>query len=102
MISLPPFAYTGTILLRVFTGDRSGWVDAILNRVLYVPDLGVNILSVQAMVKAGLRCDFKVNGCTIRNRSRQVVGYAKAQDSLYILPAKPIRRHGFAVEPHRR
>ena len=40
----------GTIHLRVSTGARTGckWEDAILQSVLYVPDLGVNLLSVQA------------------------------------------------------
>ena len=82
----------GTIHLRVFTGDRTGWADAVLHHVLYVPDLGVNLLSVQAMVKAGLRCHFGVNGCAIKDRNQQVVGYAKAQNKLYMLPAKPLRQ----------
>ena len=83
----------GTIHLRVSTGARTGckWEDAILQSVLYVPDLGVNLLSVQAMVKAGLRCDFNTQGCVITNRNKRVVGYAKAQNNLYLLEAKPLQ-----------
>ena len=51
-----------------------------------------NLLSVQEMVRAGLRCDFNTDGCVIRNRHKRVVGYAKAQDNLYKLPVKPVYR----------
>ena len=89
----------GTIHLRVSTGARTGckWEDAILQSVLYVPDLGVNLLSVQAMVKAGLRCDFNTQGCVITNRNKRVVGYAKAQNNLYLLEAKPLQQASKAV-----
>ena len=33
----------GTIHLRVFTGDCTGWTAAVLRHVLYVPDLVVNL-----------------------------------------------------------
>ena len=84
----------GTIHVRINAGNS--WKNAVFTNVLYVPDLGVNLLSVQAMTKAGLHLHFTEHGCVIRNKKRQVIGYAKAEQNLYhltVTPVKPIHAH---------
>lgn len=79
----------GTIHVRISAGNH--WKNAVFTNVLYVPDLGVNLLSVQAMTKAGLHLNFTQHGCTIRNKRQQVIGYAKAEQNLYHLVVTPLK-----------
>ena len=90
----------GTFHVRIYAGKH--WKDAVFTNVLYVPCLGVNLLSVQTMTKAGLHLNFTQHGCVIRNKKRQIIGYDKAEQSLYHLtvPRTP-QQNGVAERANR-
>ena len=56
-----------------------------LEKVLYVPDLSYNLLSVSKATEAGNTTNFSGPGCEIVNRKGKVVAFATKVGSLYYL-----------------
>ena len=60
-----------------------------VHNVLFVPSLGVNLLSVSAIVNAGMRVRFTKTGCTIRTSRNKMIAQALAHDNVYTVQAIP-------------
>ena len=58
-----------------------------LRDVLYVPSLAVNLISVSALVKAGVRLHFAEKGCTLRTKRNGFIVRAAALNSIYSVHA---------------
>ena len=76
----------GRIALNMDLGNRT--VPAIVQKVLHVPDIQGNLLSVSALIRNGLHVSFEPNGCQILNQNSQLVGMAHMEGDLYILHAR--------------
>ena len=76
-------AQRGTVVLNT----RSGRIT--VRNVLYVPSLGVNLLSVSSIVNAGMRVRFTKSGCSIRTSRNKLIVQAVAHDNLYSVHASP-------------
>jgi len=61
--------------------------------VLYVPDLGKNLLSVSAVTKRGNTVSFEKGKCSIFNSSWIEIGSGKLQGKLFNLDAKVQHTH---------
>jgi transposase InsO family protein len=57
--------------------------------VLYVPSLGVNLLSVSAIVNAGMRVRFTKGGCRISTSRNKLIVQAVARNNIYSIHAAP-------------
>ena len=57
--------------------------------VLFVPSLAVNLLSVSAIVNAGLHVRFTKSGCSIRTSRNKLVLQATAHNDIYSVHASP-------------
>ena len=57
--------------------------------VLYVPSLGVNLLSVSAILNAGMRVRFTKGGCRISTSRNKLVIQATAHNNIYSIQATP-------------
>lgn len=56
-----------------------------IHKVLYVPEICANLLSVSAMVKKGMRLEFHQGGCDIRDVNGETVATAKIVNGMYRL-----------------
>jgi hypothetical protein len=68
-------------------------ITAIIGDVLYVPDLGFNLLSVHRMTQSGLQVTFEDTACIIRSKrpDRAIIASApKLHDGLYRLDLEPL------------
>jgi transposase InsO family protein len=59
--------------------------DVDVNNVLLVPDLGVNLLSVNEMVKRGNTVIFDEKGCTISNERNEILTVCEPKNGTYKL-----------------
>jgi hypothetical protein len=59
--------------------------DVDMNQVLFVPELGVNLLSVNKIVKKGNTVVFNEKGCTITNPKKEIVTVCKPHNGTYKL-----------------
>lgn len=65
--------------------------EGVINQVLYVPDIGVNLISVSRLALSGLQVSFVGDQCEISNKAGKVVACAKkGEGNLYRLPIRPI------------
>ena len=71
----------GTVVL----GTQRGRIT--VRNVLYVPSLAVNLLSVSAIVNAGLRVRFAKQGCSIRTARNELIARAAAHNNIYSVQA---------------
>ena len=60
-----------------------------VRNVLYVPSLGVNLLSVSAIVNAGMRVRFTKGGCRISTSHNKLIVQAVARNNIYCISATP-------------
>ena len=60
-----------------------------VRNVLYVPSLGVNLLSVSAIVNAGMRVRFTKAGCRISTSRNKLIVQAVARNNIYSIHAAP-------------
>lgn len=72
----------GTVDVMMSNGSRD--VPCVLNNVLCVPDLTVNLLSVQKACQSGKEIRFKGDQCTILS-GKAVIGHGVLRDGLYRL-----------------
>src|SRR5882762_6849211 len=64
------------------------WNRAILQDVLYVPDLHGNLLSVSALTQHGAQVHFAPKSCEIRDKNSILTCVGHLEDNLYILNAR--------------
>ena len=73
----------GTVVLSTQRGRIT------VRNVLYVPSLAVNLLSVSAIVNAGMRVHFTKNSCSIRTGRDELIVQAAAHNNIYSVQAAP-------------
>jgi hypothetical protein len=71
---------SGTVVLPLANGSTMS-----LSNVLYVPDLGQNLLSVSALSKHGVTCSFSPEGQTISYHGTLITNAAPSANGLWIL-----------------
>jgi hypothetical protein len=76
-------AQRGTVVLNTQRGRIT------VRNVLFVPSLGVNLLSVSAIVNAGMRVRFTKGGCSIRTSRNKLIVQATAHNNIYSVQAAP-------------
>lgn len=81
--------------------------DININNVLYVPDIAVNLLSVHKIVQHGNSVLFDENGCTIRNKRKEIIASCAEKNGVYKLKNKTetcflSRQKASAITWHRR
>ena len=59
-----------------------------LHRVLHVPEMSVNLLSVKDVTDRGFRLMFTENSCQIQTESGKIVAEGVKRGSLYLLDGK--------------
>ena len=67
----------GDIIVKV-QGDPDTAVDVSIAEVLYVPNMGVNLLSVSRMVRSGLNVSFTDDECVIAHKSGKVLARTRS------------------------
>lgn len=78
----------GNVPIKVMVDDK--FINGMITEVLYVPDIGVNLLSVSKMVQSGLNISFAADQCVISNKSGKVLATAKkGQGNLYRVSVQP-------------
>ena len=55
-------------IMGVRLNFHSKSVTAIIGDVLYVPDLGFNLLSIHKMTESGLQVTFEATSCIVRSK----------------------------------
>ena len=71
----------GTVWIETLLPDRK----SRLEKVLYVPDLSYNLLSVSKAAEAGHTTKFSGTGCEILDGKKKVTAFASKVGSLYYL-----------------
>ena len=74
----------GTVELEMLLPDGSSR-SCSLQKVLYVPELAYNLVSVSRATEARKRVTFSKNGCEFSNEHGQITAFATKQSSLYHL-----------------
>ena len=78
----------GNVPVKVQVNDRIQ--EGVINQALYVPDIGVNLISVSRLALSGLKVSFVYDQCLISNKSGKVVACARrGEGNLYRLPIRP-------------
>src|SRR6266403_4176746 len=70
---------------------KGKWHCAILENVLYIPELHGNLLSVHQLAKCGARLLFEHTACQILGGSNDVLAEGKSHGSLYTMTADVIK-----------
>jgi hypothetical protein len=68
------FYAVGTGDLKIEVPNGESLTPILLKDVLHAPDMGITIVSISRIAKAGYAVTFKDNACQIRNKSDRVVG----------------------------
>src|SRR3984957_14053646 len=78
----------GNVPVKVQVNDRIQ--EGVINQALYVPDIGVNLISVSRLALSGLEVSFVEDRCVISNKSGKVLACARrGEGNLYRLPIRP-------------
>jgi hypothetical protein len=78
------FYAVGTRDLEIEVPNGESPTPIILKDVLHAPEMGITIISVNRIAKAGYSVTFKNNVCQIRNKSDKIIGSIPvSQNSLY-------------------
>jgi len=77
-----PVAAMGTVRLRVRHGGTVHVLD--ITRVLFVPELRSNLLSVSQLGEKGVKVVFENTGCSLKLH-KEVLARATLEDKLYVL-----------------
>lgn len=64
---------------------NSGNTEIEVNRVLHVPDIAVNLLSVYQICANGNTVHFDENGCKVKNADGAAIAYCDQRDGVYVL-----------------
>lgn len=73
----------GHIPVRMRANGR--WNNAVLQDVLYVPDLNGNLLSVARITQRGADIRFTGEGCQLYTQARQLTCSGQLQGKLYMM-----------------
>jgi hypothetical protein len=79
--------------ITIQTNVNEEWHSGILKNVLFVPDLGVNLLSVRSATKSGLRFLFNNDRVTISKGEKIVVVGESFSNHLYRLNIRSVKNH---------
>lgn len=109
-ISHPDISVANSERLRVHGSGTAhitiDGVDIAVRNVLFVPDLGANLLSVAAMTKAGNRVTFDAVGCSVYNPRGDLLIKARSTNGVFKIDAKHIHcmlaKGNEVIEWHRR
>ena len=88
----------GIVKLKVHRADGKE-VTLKLHRVLHVPEMSVNLLSVKDVTDRGFRLMFTENSCQIQTESGKIVAEGVKRGNLYLLDGKS-ERAGSIDEAH--
>jgi hypothetical protein len=78
----------GNVPVKVYINDRIQ--EGVINQALYVPDIGVNLISVSRLAQSGLHIAFVDNQCVISSKGGKVIACTrKGEGNLYRLPIRP-------------
>lgn len=81
-------------------------VEITVQNVLHVPQLGANLLSVNAMIEAGNIIEFNADGCKVMNGQGDLVAQAKSSNGTYKIDGKYIKcmlaKNNRLIEWHRK
>ena len=79
----------GNVPVKVQANDKTQ--DGVINQALYVPDIGVNLISVSRLAQSGLQIAFVDDQCMISGKGGKVIACARrGEGNLYRLPIRPI------------
>ena len=79
----------GNVPVKVQVNDKIQ--EGVINQALYVPDIGVNLVSVSRLAQSGLQVAFVDDQCVISNKAGKMIAYAKrGEGNLYRLPIHPM------------
>ena len=81
----------GDITIQINVNEE--WHSGILKNVLFVPDLAVNLFSVQSATKAGLRVLFNNDRVTISKGEKIVAVGESFSNHLYRLNIRSVQNH---------
>ena len=88
---------TGSGNIAVLTKAQGKWHRAILQNVLYVPELHGNLLSVRQLVDCGNSIQFTKDGCQLLDKKGAVFCEVTHQGSLYPLPIRVVKPNSARV-----
>ena len=74
----------GTVLVKVLSESRKP-ITLTMNRVLHVPEMSCNLMSVRQIAENGFSINFKDQQCRISNKRGRLVAKGAKQGNLYIL-----------------
>ena len=81
---------TGSGNIAVLTKAQGRWHCAVLQNVLYAPELHGNLLSIRQLVDRGNSIQFTKDGCQLLDKKGAVFCEVKHQGSLYPLPIRVV------------
>lgn len=79
--AVPSFVANGNAKLKAAVG--SAVCDLTVSRVLQVPDLAINLLSVSKICKSGYKVVFTADTCEVRSASNELVAIGRENGGLY-------------------
>ena len=74
----------GTVLVKVLSESRKP-ITLTMNRVLHVPEMSCNLMSVRQIAENGFSINFKDQQCRISDKRGRLVAKGAKQGNLYIL-----------------
>ena len=74
----------GTVKLKVYHDERKS-ITLLLKRVLHVPEMSCNLLSVRGITEKGYSMNFERNGCSIITERGDTIATSQKLGNLYIL-----------------
>jgi len=77
---------TGRIAVQMLAGGK--WVRAVLQDVLYVPELHGNLLSVSQLARRGADVRFAKGGCQIYDQNGTLTCEGTLRGNLYLMPIR--------------
>ena len=80
----------GTVKLKVYHDDSKN-ITLLLNRVLHVPEMLCNLLSVRGITEKGFVMNFEKEGCSIISEKGVTVATGQKLGNLYILNGDTVR-----------
>jgi len=77
---------TGRIAVQMLAGGK--WIRAVLQDVLYVPELHGNLLSVSQLARRGADVRFAKGGCQIYDQNGTLTCEGTLRGNLYLMPIR--------------
>ena len=80
----------GTVNTEMILPDGSS-SECALQKVLYVPDLAYNLVSISKATESGKVVQFNSSGCRFMNHRKETIAFVEKHDNLFLLKAKESR-----------